>query len=103
MKTSKWLAGIVAALLGMFALVPNLQADNPPWPSLVSVLALDPDAAEQGSDQAVSRRAHRPGEQRAHGQYAFGRRTANGADYETLPGEVTIPKGLLRAGNGNPH
>jgi hypothetical protein len=52
-KPFRWLCGIAAALLGVFGVSSRLHAQSPPWPPLVSVIAFDPDAAEQGSDTAT--------------------------------------------------
>ena len=105
MKTSKWLSGIVAVLLGAFALLPNVRADNPPWPSLVSVLTLDPCAAEEGSDQATFLVVRiGPANTALTVEYELGGGATNGADYVTLPGTVTIPEGAYFAlVNVTPH
>jgi Bacterial Ig domain/Calx-beta domain len=97
MKTIRWL-GCAVLLLVAFGLVPNLKADNPPWPPLVLVIAADPDAAEEGSDPAqflVVRVGFANGPLTV--QYALGGDAVNGDDYETLSGEVTIPDGAYFA------
>src|ERR1043166_1718990 len=97
MKTSPWLS-FVAAWLGAFALTPAVQADNPPWPPLVSVLALDPRAAEEGSDPATFLVVRiGPANTALTVEYALGGEGENGTAYQTLPGMVTIPQGAYFA------
>lgn len=93
-KPSRWLYGLAAALLGVFGVVSPLHAQNPPWPPLVSVIALDPDASEQGSDSAtflVVRLGLANTPLTVH--YVLGGTAVNGVDYEPLSGSVTIPSG----------
>jgi hypothetical protein len=98
MKPSRWLCGIAAVLLGVFGVSSRLNAQTPPWPPLVSVIALDPDAGEQGSDAAtflVVRlgAANTP----LTVQYLLGGTAVNGVDYQPLSGTVTIPQGAYFA------
>jgi len=98
MKTTRWLCGIVALLLGAFNFTYESRADNPPWPSLVSVLPLDPHAAEEGSDPATFLVVRiGPADAPLTVQYALGGEATNGDDYEMLSGEVTIPQGAYFA------
>src|SRR6185295_11281931 len=98
MKTFPWPSGIVAALLGAFVFTINLRADDPPWPPLVSVLALDPDAAEEGSDPATFLVVRiGPANTPLTIHYALGGAAQNGEDYQRLTGEVTIPMGAYFA------
>lgn len=93
-KTSPWSYGIIAILLVVFVSLSTVRADNPPWPSLVSVIALDPDAAEQGSDTATFLVVRiGPANTALTVQYALGGDALNGADYQSLSGTVTIPEG----------
>jgi hypothetical protein len=81
-------------LLGVFGVASNLNAQPAPWPPLVSVIALDPDAAEQGSDAAtflVVRLGAANTPLTVH--YLLGGTAANGVDYQPLPGSVIIPSG----------
>src|SRR5678815_1308207 len=92
MKTSRWLCGIALLLLGLFGFHFNAIADNPPWPPLVSVIAYDPHAAEEGSDPAtfiVVRIGLPDGPLTV--QYTLGGTASNGVDYQSLPLSVTIP------------
>src|SRR6185295_11120347 len=98
MKTFPWPSGIVAALLGAFVFTINLRADNPPWPPLVSVLALNPHAAEEGSDPATFLVVRiGPANTALTVEYSLGGEAENGTDYQTLPGVVTIPQGAYFA------
>jgi hypothetical protein len=93
-KTSSRWCGIVAILLGVFVSVANVRADNPPWPPFVSVIALDPDAAEQGSDTATFLVVRiGPANTALTVAYELGGEAINGVDYQSLPGTVTIPAG----------
>jgi len=90
-KTSRWLCGIAAVLLGAFCFVANVHAANPPWPPLVSIIALDPDGSEEGSDAAtflVVRIGLPDGPLSV--QYTLGGAAVNGVDYQSLPGTVSI-------------
>ena len=94
MKTSRWPCAVAAILLGAFTILPGALAQTPPWPPLVLVIASDPAAAEEGSDPAqflVVRGG--PADGPLTVQYTLGGTAANGDDYETLTGEVTIPTG----------
>jgi hypothetical protein len=92
------LCGIVAILLGMLVPLSNVQADNPPWPPLVSVIALDPDAAEQGSDSATFLVVRiGPANTALTVEYDLGGDAHNGTDYQSLVGTVTIPQGAYFA------
>ena len=92
------LCGIAAIILGVLSFLSNVNADNPPWPPLVSVLALDPCAAEEGSDPAtflVVRIGPANAPLTVH--YALGGTAQNGLDYQELTGDVTIPMGAYFA------
>jgi len=98
MKTSRWLCGIAVVLFGVFGLLSKVNADNPPWPPQVLVLALDPSAAEEGSDPAtflVVRTG--PANTPLTVQYALGGTADNGDDYQPLSGQVIIPPGAYFA------
>ena len=93
-KSSHWLCGVAAALLGVSGFVDSVRADNPPWPPRVLVIAGDSDAAEEGSDTAiflVVRTGSADAPLTVH--YALGGDAVNGMDYDSLTGEVTIPTG----------
>jgi hypothetical protein len=94
MKTSHQLLGLAGAMLALLQFAIPLQADNPPWPPTVMVVALDPCGAEESSDTATfavirTGLANDP----LAVQYQLGGTAANGVDYEALPGVVTIPAG----------
>jgi len=98
MKTSRWLCAIAGLWLGAFGFLSNVNADNPPWPPQVLVLALDPSAAEEGSDPATFLVVRvGPANAPLTVQYALGGTADNGADYQFLPGMVTIPTGAYFA------
>jgi hypothetical protein len=92
-KNSRWLCGLAAVVLGLFSFVTNVRADDPPWPPQVIVLALDPAAAEEGSDPATFLVVRiGPANAPLTVQYALGGETENGADYQPLSGSATIPQ-----------
>lgn len=93
-KTTPRLCGFVAALFTAFIIVSNARADHPPGPSFVSVLPLDPQGAEEGSDP-ISFLVVRSGSAATSltVQYSLDGEATNGEDYETLPGEVTLAPG----------
>jgi len=98
MKTSRWLCALAGLLVGVFTFPSNAQAQNPPWPPLVLVIASDPSAAEEGSDPAqflVVRVG--PADAPLTVQYSLGGTATNGDDYATLTGQVTIPTGAYFA------
>jgi hypothetical protein len=85
-------------LLGAFSFLSNARADDPPWPPLVSVIALDPAAAEEGSDPAMFLAVRvGPANTALTVQYALGGGAENGVDYEPLSGVVIIPAGAYFA------
>ncbi len=95
---------LLLALLAFAGISPKLlAADDPPgdpadWPPVVHILAIDPDAAEEGSDPAtfyVLRLG--PTNVPLTVSYVLGGTAENGTDYEALPGTVTIPEGAYLA------
>jgi len=93
MKRSPLLCKLLLAALCLSSFALKVLGNDPPPPTVL-VIALDPWAAEEGSDPATFL-VIRSGTDSTPltVQYALGGTAQNGVDYHPLSGEVTIPAG----------
>jgi hypothetical protein len=98
-KNLIWCSAQLLALAGLGLLGRVAEAADPPaYPPVVHILAVDSDAAEEGSDPALFL-VLRVGPTNAPltVSYVTGGVAENGVDYAHLPGSITIPAGTFMA------